>query len=1094
MAGHVQTAAEAPAEIALDGVHYAILNHMGCRWRLGSLTPAWREELIAFSPADENALTTLAERGIWLARDESPQPLAAMCCGLGSFWPGMGRELYANFPAARNAMDRIGALADWDILALMDEPELDKISSSRWQIPYLFMLEFAQWSQFVSLGLKPDLICGHSLGELVALCLAGVYSPESAWYLLDTRAEHITALEERSTRQSGMLAVPADEFQIAQILQKYPELKISNRNTPRQYILGGPREALSLARKDLRRQHVPAILLNIGLAFHNPAMRVLRDLSVRRLNALEMHAPPVPMLSCVTAGLYPQRQDEICRYIADLDENTVDWTASVQAMSAKFGISDFLELGPRETLCGLVGEILPNSICLAASTRGREVAAMRESCARLFVLGHLSYDAIWRNNNERGNTAESYRSSSMESQSYGEAMPADQFAALRDIDPAERDVIFDLIADVTGIESAKIRAEMDLRHDLALRSSRFPLLVREAEQRLGRELELENLLQIVTVADLVRFLAGKFAHPGAAPVGGSSQQNNRQFRCALLERFFPEGNCNLRTAPIDPAVKVRRLQRGSLVAVLADSANIVPGIWRSLASLGIRLAVPREIAAQCGDLVKYGAEILELECEPQAHHSEVVRALRKLAAMHGEPDGIFIAFEQEIFPDTCAACVDFCQLCQCVPWICVLKRDKAAKADFCDRMRVFHDQAHSTFEVCSLEYIAIYWLDEGEAPAIRRLDESADMLALEILYGDCSDVVWREAQTCNDHPRKYCSASSFFRLVHPELSPAIPQQAALFQGECQFSRFADSTLSSHGGGSWSPVNPADCAGHGNNIPWLPLCEMLRAVLSASRIVAPWLFAIGFSDIRIFNFPALPFAITREFRVLSRARPWLPQEGVMTRMCRTELSVRELSPNGRHTQNWLPALDGVCWFAGSNPQLVTLWPGKVPLREEPDTQICNTFYRATAIGTPWRLLSGMCPSKDSGPEPEHPLYQFGMTLPDIAKDENWNYKTYLYMVEGIVQAAMTILAFAGAAGPDISRFADNLSRWRCGAIGFIRFGRVVADNLAAGNLRLQLRRSWLDNRLVRFDAQILANSDIPLLTLHHLEFEKVANAD
>jgi hypothetical protein len=186
-----EVSAEAPAaELALDGVRYADLPGAGDRaWRLGSCTPLWRQELpLTAGEPDAATLSALEEKGVWLAPADAPPPLAVMCCGLGSVWPGMGRELYDQAPAARAMMDRIAAVAGWDVLALMDETDVEKISRTRWQSPYLFMVELAQWSVLESLGLTPALFCGHSLGELIALCLAGIYSPEVGWYILDTRA------------------------------------------------------------------------------------------------------------------------------------------------------------------------------------------------------------------------------------------------------------------------------------------------------------------------------------------------------------------------------------------------------------------------------------------------------------------------------------------------------------------------------------------------------------------------------------------------------------------------------------------------------------------------------------------------------------------------------------------------------------------------------------------------------------------------------------------------------------------------------------------------------------------------------------------
>jgi len=247
-------------EIALDGVRYANLHHAGQQWRVGAVNPAWRQELLALPVnPDGNDLARLEDRGLWIApvRAGGTPPLAVLCCGLGSVWPGMGRELYDNFPAARAAMDRLASVADWDVLGLMDETDVEKVSLTRWQSPYVFMLEYAQWSVLSSLGLSPALFCGHSLGEIIGLCISGILAPEVAWYIMDTRAVHMAEMEARATRETGMMAVHADAEAINEACAAFPALYVSNYNTPHQFILSGPREVLQEARKSLRKVASP---------------------------------------------------------------------------------------------------------------------------------------------------------------------------------------------------------------------------------------------------------------------------------------------------------------------------------------------------------------------------------------------------------------------------------------------------------------------------------------------------------------------------------------------------------------------------------------------------------------------------------------------------------------------------------------------------------------------------------------------------------------------------------------------------------------------------------------------------------------------
>lgn len=492
-------------EISLNGVHYAFCAIKGKHFRVGSLVANWRDFVLQ-EPVEEAAL---AREGIWVREEvQPPLPCGVMCCGLGSFWPGMGRSLYDNFPVARAAMDRIAALADWDVLGLMAETDMDCISQTRWQIPYLFLLEYAQWCQFRSLGLTPRLICGHSLGELLGLCFSGIYTLPSVWYLLETRAMHMAELERRGEREGGMLAVPADRETIAAVLKEWPNLRISNRNTRRQYILSGPREELLKARKHLRRERIPAVMLNMDLAFHNPAMRILRTISWRRLMGLPALPAKFPLLSCVDSQPYPEDREAISKRIADLDENAVDWVSLLETIEAQYPCSLLVELGPQETLCGITAETLTECPCIPADRKGHEAEAMRAACARLFAEGFLEWDAIEKE----------ARKNSPQPASFPAPPPAPR-PLPTDIPEEDVETITDILGEACKISGKKITLDMDLRQDLGIRSSSFPFLMLEAERRLGHPVILENLFQITTVADLVLFLLGRTPRPsgGATP-------------------------------------------------------------------------------------------------------------------------------------------------------------------------------------------------------------------------------------------------------------------------------------------------------------------------------------------------------------------------------------------------------------------------------------------------------------------------------------------------------------------------------------------------------------------------------------------------
>lgn len=1144
-------AAPEALETALDGVRYALLRQNGTGWRLGSLSPLWREEAAGLGAApDAAALDALAARGVWLAPDAAAPPLAVMCCGLGSVRPGMGRELYDNFPAAREAMDRVAALADWDVLGLMDETDVEAISHSRRQIPYLFLLEYAQWSQFASLGLAPALFCGHSLGELIGLSLAGIYGLEEAWYILDTRAGHMAELEARATRDTGMMAVHAESDVIDETLANWPDIYVSNRNTPRQFILSGPRQSLQAARAALRKRRIPSMLLNVSLAFHHPDMRILRDLSQRRLGALEMRAPRVPMLSGITAGYYPHDQPSICRYITDLDENTVIWTDCVDAMWRRDGIRHFLELGPQDTLCGLVADCEPRALCLSAGRKGNEVAAMREACARLHALGHLSFPRIRRLGAARRAAEpapEDAAPSAPDVPAAPAAAPDVPAEALFGEDADKVSRILDLVAEACGRPRAALRPEHDLRYDLALRSSRFPLLLQEAERRLGVRVEFEALLQVTTVGDLVRVLLGDARGGAAGDPRGRARPARRKILFPPLRRFaLPQGGESALSSggalqdrpmplPLDPGGAGPGVKPGGVYALCVLDTALLPELWNGLAAFSATLGVPRACVTACAPLVRAGSRLLPLELDAASGPEALTAALDGLFAAEGRLDGIVFvpppasSATGAVPPSPHGAREDaLAAACGAWrarhagngPWFACLRRWRGAPAR---TAAVLAGEGEALAPVAA-------WMRAmgavGAAPVLALLDDGrrsgrdalGDLWAAELFLGGGRSVLLAmpEAEDA-DGPAPLEDRPELFAPVYPEpwagFLPPLPRQSGLFQGGCQFSRFADPALAEHGG--WTPSGTAADGG----VAWLPFSRALLALLQGARLLLPWLTVTGFSDVRFFAPPLLPPGITREGRVTARARPWIMHDGAMTRMCRVELSIRELAANGRHTESFAPVAEGMALLAAGPreaPPLASLppTPGGEARAAGPELDL-GPLYARLGFGPAWRMLSRMRPSRRGAADGAAAVHigtlEAGLPGADasgtpgarpVAPRADWGYADAMRLTAAAMEGALLILEqerdVHAAGHPEAS--SARRPAWRCEGVGFIRFGAVPGNGAPAreggragenrhGVPGLEVRRTWDDGNRVRFDAQISgADGSVPL-TLHHLEFER-----
>lgn len=1062
---------------ALSGIYYARLEESGNTWLMGSVKPGWQEDLIVLGSApDQEAIDRAASSGTWLAPEAPPAKLGVMCCGMGSAWPHMGRGLYDNFPACREAMDKLAALADWDLLGLLDEPDLEVINDTRKQIPYLFLLEYAQWSQLLALGLKPALLCGHSLGELAALCFSGVYSAESAWYLLDTRAEHMAELEEKAGGRGGMLAVAAGRPVIDEVLATWPTLSIANYNASHQFILGGPRKEIMEARRALRRKKIPAMALNIGLAFHNPAMAILRGLSLRRLNALEMRPPAIPMLSCVKLDLYPAGQREICEYIADLDENMVNWPGMLEVMIKKHRIEAFLELGPRETLCGLVMENGYKTISVPVSGKDREVEAMREACARLFSMNmlpqalHAAPAVFFAASKRKDNLLQP------------KAAPVLKAAS------PDLKTVLDLLASISGVPRSDLRFDMDLRHDLGVQSSRFPLLIQEAEEKLGRSFDLEKLLEVATIGDLIRVLLRDEAPAAIQNEKGLKKGTGSRlpyFHRPFYIRRFEWIECaeNLKALKIDPVKIAYQLQPDDLLALYIEDADLIPRLFQNVAPLKLRLAIPKHLIESASILEKSGATLVPFEFA--THSGQCGEVLDALDGTHGPIRGVIVSLQPEIaFPQASQKLERLLGLpsVRKASWRLVIQRfleeeDSQEK----NQPGKFFSELAQVMKLYDARFIS--WPMSAKK-VVENLKAGAAILPWEIRYGRERAIVWK-LQMAGDWTENLCPSSDYFNFAKPARSDGRGDIAC----ECQFSSF-DNGLLDHGqNGVFSPVTSN---GEPERGAWLPLSSCFQAAMQTARIEAPWLYPLGFSDSRIFHFSRIAQGLTRESRVVGHLKPWLLQEGRMTRMCRVEVAMQTLHPNGRAKEEFKPVLNTVCLLGAENMSLRPVWEQLEPLQAEllPSCGL-DEFYKMLGLGNEWRFVKSIRiarfkPGLECCSEAEALL---SPPVCPIADGVNWRYMLFLQLTDEIFQATLATIALASGF-TDAENMARSLGAWRFGAIGYLRFDGNV--ELAESELFARIRCTWFDESIQRFDIQVSNSKNQPVATAHHWEFESVVD--
>ena len=336
------------------------------------------------------ALRALAQQGIFVGPEDLPlPPLALLFPGQGAQYGGMGRDLYESFPVIKEWIDRAAAAADFDLLQLLFHDQEENLLKTRWQQPALFALEHAMARYLISLGIQPVAMAGHSLGELTALCLAGVYSVEDGFRIVNERARCMDEVAVGNIDPGVMAAVDAPLELLEELLQGRENLYIGNINSPNQIVLSGSTEAVKNLGIQLKEKGYRSTLLRVSMAFHSPIMSVIHDELDAFVATIPFHPPQIPVLSNTTRELYPSDPAEIRRILMAHLESTVHWMSNLQTLRDDHGVRLFVEVGPGDILSNLTADTLPEATCIQTCLPSAEGLTYRAALAQLYVQGHL---------------------------------------------------------------------------------------------------------------------------------------------------------------------------------------------------------------------------------------------------------------------------------------------------------------------------------------------------------------------------------------------------------------------------------------------------------------------------------------------------------------------------------------------------------------------------------------------------------------------------------------------------------------------------------------------------------------------------------